>query len=85
MPSVFTIEGTDIAPATPKPRKPAKPRKRRGLDDATPATTTTDDNCKWVKNPRTGCEIQLCRVDKTESRTGWKFKEGTSRCPVKQR
>jgi len=43
------------------------------------------DKCKWVKNPRTGCEMQLCFVGKAESRTGWKFKKGSSRCPTRRR
>lgn len=76
MPSVFTIEGTDIAPAP-------EPRKRRGLGDA--EGEAPGENCKLVKNTRTGCEVQLCQVPKSESRTGWKFMKGTSRCPVKQR
>jgi hypothetical protein len=73
MPSVFTIEGTD---AVPEPRR----KKRRGLGEA-----DLGPGCKWVKNSRTGCEIQLCPVPKSESRTGWKFMKGTSRCPTRRR
>lgn len=41
--------------------------------------------CKWVKNPRTGCEVKLCYVGKGKSRTGWKFEKGSTRCPTRQR
>ena len=37
------------------------------------------EKCKWVKNPRTGCEVELCFVGKAKSRTGWKF-VGSARC-----
>jgi hypothetical protein len=74
MPSVFTIEGTDVG--TPRRRKRAK-RAKSDLGDAAPQV----GDCKTVKNPRTGCSMQLCYVGKAKSRTGWKFKKGSSHCP----
>ena len=47
-------------------------RGRERLDDG--------EKCKWVRNPKTGCETQLCFVGKSRSRSGWKFMKGTSRC-----
>jgi hypothetical protein len=74
VPSVFTISG-----AEPKPSK----KTRAALGDA-----PVIGNCKTVKNPRTGCEMQLCYVglgartkSGKKSRTGWEFKAGSSRCP----
>lgn len=75
MPSVFTIEGTDVP-------EPPRRKKRRGLDGA---DNGDDNGCKWVENPRTGCEIQLCPVSKEENLTGWQFQKGTSRCPTRRR
>ena len=59
MPSVFTIEGTDVG---------------------APKETPKIGFCKPVKNSRTGCTMQLCYVGKAASRTGWKFKKGSSVC-----
>lgn len=43
--------------------------------------TEKADKCKWVKNPRTGCEAKLCNVGKSaKHRTGWTFVE--SKCPA---
>lgn len=92
MPSVFTIEGTDVPPPRKRARKapldtpPASPRKR------TPKAQLEGPPeigfCKTVRNPRTGCEMQLCYVgvgattkSGKKSRTGWTFKPGSSRCP----
>lgn len=76
MPSVFTIEGTDVGSAE------TKSRSRESL--GTPAIGF----CKTVHNPRTGCSMKLCYVGKgtrtrkgKPSRTGWEFKEGSSSCP----
>jgi len=42
------------------------------------------EKCKWVKNPRTGCEAKLCFVGKSaKHRTGWSFVE--SSCPAGRR
>jgi hypothetical protein len=39
------------------------------------------ERCRWVKNPRTGCESKLCFVGKSsKSKTGWAFTE--SKCPL---
>ena len=73
MPSVFTIEGTDVG--APRRRKRAK-RAKAELGEAPQV-----GDCKTVKNPRTGCSMQLCYVGKAKSRTGWKFKKGSSHCP----
>jgi hypothetical protein len=47
------------------------------------------ERCKTVKNPRTGCEMQLCYVGRDKelggTRTGWKFMKGSSRCPARKR
>jgi hypothetical protein len=58
-------------------------RKRAQLGD-----TPVVGFCKDVKNPRTGCTMQLCYVGRgsrtksgKKSRTGWEFKQGSSRCP----
>jgi hypothetical protein len=84
MPSVFTIEGTDVPP----PKKSKRPRKVKAaqLGDV-PAIGA----CKTVHNPRTGCEMQLCYVGLgaptrkgKKSRTGWEFQEGSSRCPTRR-
>ena len=74
MPSIFTIEGAE----TPAARR----KRKRELGDA---NTPDNAECRTVKNPRTGCEMQLCRVPKSESRTGWKFKKGSSSCPTRRR
>lgn len=73
MPSVFTISGGETK----------RKRKAAALGD-----TPVVGNCKTVKNPRTGCEMQLCYVGQgtrtasgKKSRTGWEFKKGSSRCP----
>lgn len=72
MPSVFTISGGESK----------RKRKHAQLGD-----TPVVGNCKTVKNPRTGCEMQLCYVgvgartkSGKKSRTGWEFKKGSSRC-----
>lgn len=72
MPSVFTIAGTD------RPAK--KAASSNGLGVAV-------GHCKTVKNPRTGCSMQLCFVGKgaklpsgKKSRTGWAFQSGSSKC-----
>jgi len=84
MPSVFTIEGTDV----PAPKRGKRPRKTKtkALGD-TPAVGF----CKTVDNPRTGCSMQLCYIGIGErtrngkkSRTGWEFQEGSSRCPKRR-
>ena len=76
MPSVFTIEGTDVPPRK-KSKRARKPRARQTLGD-----TPNIGDCKTVTNPRTGCTMQLCYVGKgKKSRTGWKFQKGSSRCP----
>ncbi len=75
MPSVFTIEGTDIA----APKKSKRPRSSGGLASA----NAKIGDCKTVRNPRTGCSMQLCFVGKAHSRTGWKFKKGSSSCTRK--
>jgi hypothetical protein len=72
MPSVFTIEGTDVGELPTRSKK------------GTALAGTDDDNCKWVKNPRTGCEVKLCFVGKAQSRTGWKFEKGSTRCPTRR-
>jgi hypothetical protein len=37
--------------------------------------------CKIVKNPKTGCSVQLCFVGKSKkNRSGWKFMKGSTRC-----
>jgi hypothetical protein len=84
MPSVFTIDGTDVKP---KPAKRAK-RTRKALGDAPPNL----GDCRTVKNPRTGCSMQLCYVgigaptrNGKKSRTGWEFQEGSSSCPTRRR
>ena len=74
MPSVFTIQGPDLA----APRKRGRRRKRAA--GATPAV----GDCKTVENPRTGCRTDVCYVGKARSRTGWKFKQGTTRCPTRR-
>lgn len=78
MPSVFTIDGVEA------PRKGKGKRSKAQLEGAAP----TVGDCKTVKNPRTGCEMQLCYVGlgaRTKkgkpSRTGWEFQAGSSRCP----
>lgn len=39
------------------------------------------ERCRWVKNPRTGCESKLCFVGKSaKHKTGWAFTE--SKCPL---
>lgn len=83
MPSVFTIDGTDVP--TKKAKKPKRTRKALG-------DTPVVGNCKTVKNPRTGCSMQLCYVgvgaptrNGKKSRTGWEFQEGTSSCPTRRR
>lgn len=70
MPSVFTIDGV-----TPK-------KKSKALGD-----TPVIGFCKTVNNPRTKCSMQLCYVgvgartsSGKKSRTGWEFKQGSSRC-----
>lgn len=75
MPSVFTIDG-----AEPKARKSKRSRAQLG-------EAPVVGFCKTVKNPRTGCEMQLCYVGPgartksgKKSRTGWEFKQGSSRC-----
>lgn len=75
MPSVFTIDG-----AEPRARK--SKRKNAQLGDV-----PVVGFCKTVKNPRTGCEMQLCYVGPgtrtasgKKSKTGWEFKKGSSRC-----
>lgn len=74
MPSVFTIEGTDV------PTKKSRKRARTSLGDA-----PSIGDCKTVKNPRTGCSMQLCYVGKGKnSRTGWKFMKGSSNCPKRR-
>jgi hypothetical protein len=77
MPSVFTI-GEVV-------RKPKRARKSR---DAQLGDVPVVGNCKPVKNPKTGCEMQLCYVglgtptrNGKKSRTGWEFQSGSSRCP----
>lgn len=78
MPSVFTIDGVDVKP----PRKSKRAKAQLG-------NAPVVGDCKTVKNPRTGCEMQLCyvgvgtRTGKSgkPSRTGWAFQEGSSRCP----
>lgn len=81
MPSVFTIDGADI----PAPKRSKRPRKTLGDDPAI-------GDCKTVKNPRTGCEMQLCYVGLgartrkgKKSRTGWEFQQGSSSCPTRRR
>jgi hypothetical protein len=76
VPSVFTIDG-----AEPRARK--SKRKNAQLGDV-----PVVGFCKTVKNPRTGCEMQLCYVGPgtrtasgKKSKTGWEFKKGSSRCP----
>jgi hypothetical protein len=83
MPSVFTIDGTDVP--TPKPAKPKRVRKARS--ETTLGDAPVIGSCKAVKNPRTGCEMQLCYVGLgaptrkgKKSRTGWEFQSGSSRC-----
>lgn len=80
MPSVFTIEGTDAVPTKPK----KAPRARKAKSPATLGARVGD--CKTVKNPRTGCSMQLCYIGKhartkngKKSRTGWEFQ--SSSCP----
>ncbi len=72
MPSVFTISGGE----------PRRSKRSKQLGD-----TPVVGFCKTVKNPRTGCEMQLCYVGQgtrtksgKKSRTGWEFKQGSSRC-----
>jgi len=84
MPSVFTIEGTD----TPRRRRGKRSRRRARRARKTLGDTPVVGFCKTVHNPRTGCSMQLCYVGKgartrkgKKSRTGWEFKEGSSRCP----
>lgn len=79
MPSVFTIDGVE----TP-PKKSRKRVSKAQLGEAAPNI----GDCKTVKNPRTGCEMQLCYVglgartkSGKKSRTGWEFQPGSSRCP----
>jgi hypothetical protein len=76
MPSVFTIEGT----ATRGRRSRSRSRRRLGDHASADDTTSGNENCKWVKNPTTGCETKLCFVGKAHSRSGWKFMKGTTRC-----
>lgn len=80
MPSVFTIDGADPTP-------PKKPRRAPKALAGAPVVGF----CKTVKNPRTGCEMQLCYVgvgsrtkNGKKSRTGWEFQEGSSRCPTRR-
>lgn len=41
-------------------------------------------DCKTVRNPKTGCKMQLCYVGKSKRcRSGWKFMKGSSECPRK--
>lgn len=83
MPSVFTIEGTDAVPTkTKKPR--ARKSRTKHVNSATIGAHVGD--CKTVKNPRTGCSMQLCYIGKhartkngKKSRTGWEFQ--SSSCP----
>jgi hypothetical protein len=82
MPSVFTIDGAPVAP----PKKSKSKRVSKALGDA-----PVVGFCKTVKNPRTGCEMQLCYVgvgsrtkNGKKSRTGWEFQEGSSRCPTRR-
>lgn len=84
MPSVFTIDGTDTPTKKTKAKKPKRARKALG------AAAVVGD-CKTVKNPRTGCSMQLCYVGQgtrtrngKKSRTGWEFQEGSSRCPTRR-
>ena len=37
----------------------------------------TEDRCKRVKNKRTGCTIEVCKVGRR-----WKFQKNTSICPT---
>jgi hypothetical protein len=74
VPSVFTISGGET--------KSKRKRKNVQLGD-----TPVVGFCKTTKNPRTGCSMELCYVGigaKTKSgkksRTGWEFKQGSSRC-----
>jgi hypothetical protein len=82
MPSVFTIDGTDV----PKPKRGKRVRKPKTLGD-----TPVVGFCKTVDNPRTGCSMQLCYIGPgartrkgKKSRTGWEFQEGSSRCPTRR-
>lgn len=82
MPSVFTIDGADPTP----PKKSKSKRVPKALGDA-----PVVGFCKTVKNPRTGCSMQLCYVgvgsrtkNGKKSRTGWEFQEGSSRCPTRR-
>ena len=79
MPSVFTIEGAPVAT-----RKPRKARKAKSKSKAFNGNPQIGD-CQTVKNPRTGCSMQLCYVGKSRSKTGWKFQKGSSSCAVKRR
>lgn len=83
MPSVFVLDGAD-----PAPTKKSKQSKRA---PKTLGDTPVVGFCKTVKNPRTGCEMQLCYVgvgsrtrNGKKSRTGWEFQEGSSRCPTRR-
>lgn len=86
MPSVFTIEGTDV-PAPKRNKRSKRARNNAGTLGDVPAVGF----CKTVNNPRTGCEMQLCYVgigartrNGKKSRTGWEFQEGSSRCPTRR-
>jgi hypothetical protein len=77
MPSIFTIDGVE-----------SMSEKRKAREKALAGTAPVVGDCKTVKNPRTGCEIQLCYVgvgattkSGKKSRTGWEFKKGSYRCP----
>jgi hypothetical protein len=81
MPSVFTIEGT-----SPAPRKRKRSSKRKAKATNELGNTPRIGDCKTVKNPRTGCSMQLCFVGKSRSaKTGWKFQKGSSSCAAKRR
>jgi hypothetical protein len=82
MPSVFTIDGTDV---------PTRKRGKRARKTQVLGAAPVVGDCKTVKNPRTGCETQLCYVGLgartrkgKKSRTGWEFQEGSSRCPTRR-
>lgn len=78
MPSVFTIEGAPVAASR-------KPRKSKAKSKAFNGNPQIGD-CQTVKNPRTGCSMQLCYVGKSRSsKTGWKFQKGSSSCSTKRR
>jgi hypothetical protein len=68
MPSVLMLQGTDA----PKRKAKKMAKKTYKLDK---------DGCRPIRNPKTGCVIRFCKVDKKVSRTGWQFR-GPAKCPA---